>query len=329
MTRLATEPMRIGMVIDPIESLKPKKDTSFAFMLEAQRRGWQVYYLTLADLYLRNGQAEGLMHRVQVEDHPEHYYQRVSDQYGPLHQLDVIVMRKDPPFDIEYVMATYVLERAAHDGVLVLNRPSSLRDANEKVFTGWFPQCCPPSLLTRSTHALIEFLDTNQKIVVKPTDRMGGQSVFVIAKGDPNTNVILEEITQRESRFVQAQAYIPEIKTVGDKRILLIDGQAIEHCISRIPGQTDHRGNMAVGARAEASMLTDRDRWICEQLAPELRRRGLYFVGIDVIGDYLTEINVTSPTGVREIFNFHGVDVTAMLFDGIESELLLTQRRQV
>lgn len=310
-----TDTIRIGMVMDPIETINPKKDTTFAFMLEAQSRGWQVYYLTLADLHLRNGRAEGTMRQVRVMDDPEHYYQNINDHYGPLSELDIIIMRKDPPFDIEYVMATYILERAEADGVIVLNRPSSLRDANEKVFTAWFPQCCPPGLLTRSRTAVIEFLNTHQKIVVKPTSRMGGQSIFVIQKGDPNTNVILEEMTQRDSRYIHAQAYIPEIKTTGDKRILLIDGEAIEHGIARIPGGDDHRGNMAVGARAEPATLTDRDRWICGQIGPELQRRGLFFVGIDIIGDYLTEINVTSPTGIREIKKFSGVDVASLLFD--------------
>jgi glutathione synthase len=320
-----TGTIRIGMVMDPIETINPKKDTTLAFMLEAQSRGWQVYYLTLGDLYLNNGRAEGMMRQVKVSDDPHHYYEIISEEYGPLKHLDIILMRKDPPFDIEFVMSTYILERAEADGVIVLNRPSSLRDANEKVFTAWFPQCCPPGLLTRSRAALIEFLNTHQKIVVKPTCRMGGQSIFVITKGDPNTNVILEEMTLMGTRYIHAQAYIPEIKTKGDKRILLINGEPVEQGIARIPGEGDHRGNLAVGARAEGFTLTDRDRWICEQLGPELRERGLFFVGIDIIGDYLTEINVTSPTGIREIKKIFQVDVAAMLFDGL-TEIMYSKK---
>jgi glutathione synthase len=322
----STGPIRIGMVMDPIESINPKKDTTLAFMLEAQSRGWEIVYLTLGDLYLRNGRAEGFMRRLKVFDDPYHYYEITGEEYGPLGHLDLILMRKDPPFDIEFVMATYILERAELEGAIVLNRPASLRDANEKVFTAWFPQCCPPGLLTRSRKAILDFLDTHQKIVVKPTCLMGGQSIYVIAKGDPNTNVILEEMTQRDTRYVHAQGYIPDIKTKGDKRVLLINGIPVEQGIARIPGGTDHRGNLAVGATAEGFTLTERDRWICQQIAPSLVERGLFFVGIDIIGDYLTEINVTSPTGIREIRKIFQVDVATMLFDRL-AEVVEAKKR--
>lgn len=313
--------LRLGVVMDPIESINPKKDTSLALMLEAQTRGWQLVYLEMKDLFLRSGQAEARMRRIKVTDDLQDWYQLESETYGNLSELDAIIMRKDPPFDIEYIMATYILERAEHQGVLVMNKAQALRDVNEKVFTAWFPQCCPPSLLTRSKSSIKEFLQVHHKIVVKPTSKMGGQSIFVIGEGDPNTNVILEELTQRETCFIQAQAYIPEIATKGDKRIILIDGEAVEFGIARIPGQGDHRGNLAVGATAHGFELTDRDKWICAQIGPELKRRELFFVGIDVIGDYLTEINVTSPTGIKEIDKIFHTNIAARFFEVLEAKL--------
>lgn len=312
---------RLGVVMDPIESINPKKDTSLALMIEAQSRGWDLVYLEMKDLFLRSGRAEARMRQVKVFDDPHHWYEIGVETYGSLSELDAIMMRKDPPFDIEYIMATYILERAESEGVLVLNRAQSLRDVNEKVFTAWFPQCCPASLLTRSKSAIIDFLQTHHKIVVKPTAKMGGQSIFVIAVGDPNTNVIIEELTQRETCYIQAQAYIPEISTKGDKRIILIDGEAVEYGIARIPGAGDHRGNLAVGATAEGFELTERDKWICAQIGPELKQRGLFFVGIDVIGDYLTEINVTSPTGIKEIGKIFHINIGAKFFEALENKL--------
>ena len=320
------KPIRIGIVMDPIESINTKKDTSFAFMLEAQSRGWRVAYLTMGDLFLSNGRAEGYMRYLKVFDDPNHWFDVIGEEYGPLGELDFILMRKDPPFDIEYIMASYILERAEIEGAIVVNRPGSLRDVNEKVFTAWFPQCCPPGLLTRSKNAVQQFLGIHKKIVVKPTDKMGGQSIFVISKGDPNTNVILEEVSQSGTHYMLAQAYIPEIEHLGDKRILLIDGIPIEHGIARIPDGGDHRGNLAAGAQAKGFTLTDRDRWICEQIGPTLRDRGLLFVGIDVIGNYLTEINVTSPTGVREIDKLFNINVSARLFD--ELSILLQAKNK-
>ena len=312
---------RLGVVMDPIESINPKKDTSLALMLEAQSRGWQIDYLEMKDLFLKDGRAEGRMRRMKLLDNPDRWHQVEEERYGPLSELNAIVMRKDPPFDIEYIMASYILERAEADGVLVLNRAQALRDANEKVFTAWFPQCCPPSVLTRSKSAIKDFLLLHHKIVVKPTSKMGGQSVFVISEGDPNTNVILEELTQRETCYIQAQVYIPEIIQKGDKRIILIDGEPVEFGITRIPGHGDHRGNLAVGARAEGFELSERDRWICSQIGPERKKRGLFFVGIDVIGDYLTEINVTSPTGIKEIDKIFHINIAARLFEVLEAKL--------
>jgi glutathione synthase len=311
--------IRIGIVMDPIGSINPKKDTTLAFMLEAHSRGWQVEYMELADLFLHNGRSEARMRHLNLFDDTKNWFEFAGEEYGALGDLDVILMRKDPPFDIEYIMATYILEKAEAEGALVVNRPQSLRDVNEKVFTSWFPQCCPPSILTRSKNAIKIFLDTHEKIVVKPTYKMGGQSVFVISKGDPNTNVIIEEITHSGSCYIQAQAYIPEIETMGDKRILLIDGIAVNHGIARIPGNGDHRGNLAVGASANGFTLTERDHWICNQIGPTLKERGLMFVGIDVIGNYLTEINVTSPTGVREIDKLFDTNIASSFFDALSN----------
>jgi glutathione synthase len=316
------KPVRIGIVMDRIESINPKKDTTLAFMLEAQSRGWEIDYMEMGDLYLYNGRGEGFMRRVKVFDNPGHWFAYDGESYGPLSDLDVILMRKDPPFDIEYIMATYILEKAEAEGVLVVNKPQSLRDANEKVFTAWFPQCCPPGILTRSKNAIRKFMETHGKIVVKPTNRMGGQSIFVIGKGDPNTNVIIEEMTQLGNRYIQAQAYIPEIETMGDKRILLVDGVPVEHGIARMPGGGDHRGNLAAGAAAQGFTLTDRDRWICNQVGPVLKERGLLFVGIDIIGNYLTEINVTSPTCVREIDKLFHTNVSAMFLDAVAKRMV-------
>ena len=312
---------RIGIVMDPIDLINPAKDTSLVFMLEAQKRGWQIAYLELADLFINNGLSEGRMRYIKVFDDPKNWYEFTGEAYGALGELDLILMRKDPPFDIEYIMATYVLEKAEAEGALVVNRPRALRDINEKVFTSWFPQCCPPSLLTRSKLAIQSFLHIHKKIVVKPTDKMGGQSIFVIREGDPNTNVILEEITKAGTRYILAQAYIPEIETQGDKRILLIDGIPVDHGIARIPENGDHRGNLAAGASARGFTLSARDRWICEQIGPVLKERGILFAGIDVIGDYLTEINVTSPTCIREIDKYAGSDIAADLFDTMQIQL--------
>ncbi|MBN9350311.1 MAG: glutathione synthase [Chitinophagaceae bacterium] len=313
--------IRIGVVMDPIASIHPEKDTSLAFMLEAQQRGWEIVYMEMADLFLRDGRAEGRMRWVKVFNDLTGWFEFTGEEYGALGNLDVILMRKDPPFDIEFVMATYILERAEEEGALVVNNPRSLRDANEKVFTAWFPQCCPPSLLTRSVGAVKTFLETHGKIVVKPTNKMGGKSVYVIAKGDPNTNVILEEITGSGQRYIQAQKYIPEIETLGDKRIILIDSIPVDYGIARIPSEGDHRGNLAAGAKARGFELTERDRWICNQIGPVLKERGLLFTGIDVIGDYLTEINVTSPTCIREIDQIYHTHIAAVFFDVLQNLL--------
>lgn len=313
--------IKLGVVMDPIRSIHPEKDTSLAFMLEAQKRGWEIFCMEMKDLFLNSGHAEAQMQKLRVFNDTGNWFEYTGEVYGALGDLDVILMRKDPPFDIEYIMATYILERAEAAGALVVNKPASLRDVNEKVFTAWFPQCCPPTLLTRSESAIKSFLQTQGKIVVKPTNKMGGKSIFIIAKGDPNTNVIIEEITGGGSCYIQAQAYISAIETLGDKRIILINGIPVDYGIARIPSGGDHRGNLAAGAKAKGFELTARDRWICDQIAPTLKKRGLLFTGIDVIGDYLTEINVTSPTCIREIDKFFHTDIASMFFDCLEERL--------
>ncbi|MCB1876931.1 MAG: glutathione synthase, partial [Chromatiales bacterium] len=288
-------PVSIGVVMDPIASIKPYKDSTFAMMLAAQARGWTVLYLEMADLALRDGRPWGRMRPVEVRDDNDDWFRLGEAKWQPLSDLDILLMRKDPPFDTEYIYATYILERAELEGVLVANRPQSLRDANEKLFTAWFPQCCPPTLVSRDAASLREFLHTHGDIILKPLGGMGGASVFRVNRQDPNLSVIIETLTDHGRMYTMAQRFIPEIRH-GDKRILIVDGTPVPYALARIPASGETRGNLAAGATGEGQPLSDRDRWICEQVAPELSARGLVFVGLDVIGEYLTEINVTSPT---------------------------------
>jgi len=234
-------------------------------------------------------------------------------------ELDVILMRTDPPVDDEYLYTTHLLEHAAAAGVMVINRPGSLRDVNEKIYAGWFPQCTPPTLVTSRSELLNEFLTEHDDIVVKPLNMMGGASIFRIRKGDPNTSVIIETMTTHGSRRIMAQRYIPEIVD-GDKRILMVNGEPVPYALARIPLAGETRGNLAAGGRGEGVELSDRDRWICQQVGPTLKEKGLFFVGLDVIGDYLTEINVTSPTCVRELDKIYGLNIAGMLCDVIEQQ---------
>lgn len=314
------KPLRLGVVMDPVESIHPKKDSTLAMMLAAQKRGWSVMSMDVGDLRLRNGHAEASMRPLTVFDDTGRWFEAGSVVDARLNEFDILLMRKDPPFNLEYIAATYVLERAEEEGVTVVNRPRSLRDANEKIFASWFPQCCPPTLVTCSVRALRSFYAEHGHIVVKPIDLMGGRSVFVIPPGDLNASVIFEEITSRGKRFVQAQSYIPEVALTGDKRLLLIDGHPVPHALVRMPAKGEARANMAAGGLASGAELTERDHWICQQIGPSLRERGLTFVGIDVIGDWLTEINVTSPTGIRELDSFFGLDIASQLLDVIERQ---------
>lgn len=315
--------IRLGVVMDPIQSIKPVKDSTLAILLAAQRLGAELLYMEMPDLGLRDGTAVGKMRRLTVRDYPEDWFSLADQSFGPLGSLDVILMRKDPPFDMEYVYATYILERAQEAGALVVNAPDSLRDANEKVFTAWFAQCCPPTLVTRTASDITAFLAEHEKIVLKPLEGMGGRSIFVLRQGGDNTGVIIETMTHYGQRFVMAQRFLPDIK-MGDKRILLIDGKPVPYALARIPAQGEHRGNLAAGASAEGRPLTERDRWICDQVGPRLREMGVLFAGLDVIGDYLTEINITSPTCIRELDREYKLDIAGELMSAIVSKL---QRR--
>ncbi len=317
--------MNIGFVMDPIGSINIKKDSTFAMMLAAQARGWSSRYMQLDDLFVRDGVTHARTRGVSVREDPKDWHSLGDERTGPLHELDVVLMRKDPPFDMEYVYATYMLERAEEAGLLVVNKPQSLRDANEKMFTAWFPQCCPPTLVARDAARLKAFLNEQSDIVIKPLDGMGGASIFRLKLGDPNANVIFETLTGHGRRFAMAQRFIPEISK-GDKRILLIDGEPVPKALARVPAEGDLRGNLAAGAKGVGADLSQRDRWICTQVGPELKRRGLLFVGLDVIGDFLTEINVTSPTCIRELDAIYGLDIAAQLMAAIERKLAERRR---
>jgi glutathione synthase len=313
-------PIKLGMVMDSIDHINIKKDTSFAMLLEAQVRCWELHYMELNDLFLRNGRAYARTRTLTVQRNAQQWYRFIGEQDIPLDQLDVIIMRKDPPFDQEYIYATYLLERAESMGVYVVNKPQSLRDANEKLFTAWFPQCCAETLVAREPARIRSFLHEQGEIILKPLDGMGGTSIFHLRKDDPNLSVILETMTQYNSRYVMAQKYIPEVKD-GDKRILMINGEAVPYALARIPAQGETRGNLAAGGRAEGRELTEQDCWIASQVGPTLREKGLIFVGLDVIGDKLTEINVTSPTCVQELDQQFGLNIAGTLMDHIEINL--------
>jgi glutathione synthase len=312
--------LSIGIVMDPIESITPKKDSSLAMLLEADRRGAEIHAFGQSDLRLEQGVATGRGTRIEVRDSETDWFEKGETGDIALGDLDVILMRKDPPFDMEYVYTTYVLERAQLAGSLVVNAPRALRDMNEKVFTAWYPELTPETLVTRSMDDMRAFLAEHGKIVVKPLDGMGGRSIFVVAKGDGNANVIFETLTDYGSRFAMAQVFIPEIKA-GDKRILLIDGEPVPYALARIPSAEDNRGNLVMGATGKGQSLSARDREICERVGPALKSAGVIFAGIDVIGDHLTEINVTSPTGIREIDRLYELNIAGLMFDAIEKRL--------
>jgi len=310
----------IGVVMDPIATITPYKDSTFAMMLEIQARHWEVWYLELGDLFLHGERAFGRRRRLRLRDDRRHWFEFGEERTTPLDELDALLMRKDPPFDIEYVYSTHLLEQAERRGVLVVNRPTTLRDANEKLFATWFPQCAPPTLVTRDGERIRGFLAEQGEIVLKPLGGMGGASVFRVRAGDPNTNVILETLTQHGRCYAMAQRFLPEI-AAGDKRILLVDGRPIPYALARIPKPGESRGNLAAGGRGEGIPLSARDRWIAEQVGPVLRERGVLFAGIDVIGDFLTEINITSPTCIRELDAQFGLNIAGELMDCIEEKL--------
>lgn len=314
--------IKLAVIMDPISNINTKKDSSLAMLMEASRRGYAMTYLEQGDLYSRSGVAYGRGRALDVFDDAQRWFELGDEQEMALSDFDVILMRKDPPFDMNFIYTTYLLDQAESAGVLIVNKPQSLRDCNEKFFATHFPQCTPAVLVTQRADLLREFLFTHQDVVIKPLDGMGGESIFRIQANDQNTSVIIETLTLHQSRPVMMQQYIDAIN-VGDKRILLVDGKPVPYCLARIPADGELRGNLAAGGRGVAQPLSERDYWICEQLAPTLKSKGLIFVGIDVIGDYLTEINVTSPTCIKELDNAYNLNISALLMDSIEEKVSL------
>jgi len=312
--------MKIGFVMDPIERINPVKDSTFAMLLEAQRRGHEIHYMTDSDLYVANHQPRAISRHLTLQDKTSDWFSKGPEEEIELARLDAVLMRKDPPFDMEYVMDTYVLDLAQSQGVLVINNPQALRDANEKFFTEFFPDLSPDSCVSRNPRFLKEFVLDHGKAVIKPMDGMGGASIFQTAADDPNLNVILETVTNNGQRTAIAQTYIEAISE-GDKRILLVDGEAVPYALARIPAGDDFRGNLAKGGRGEGRPLTAQERHIARRVGPVLREKGILFAGIDVIGGYLTEINVTSPTCIRELDKQFGLNIAGQLFDAIEKRL--------
>ncbi len=318
-------PIRTGVVMDPIAGININKDSTFAMLLEAQERGHIIYYMEPADLRVFDGQPMASMRQLRVKDDPKHWFTLSDAEQRPLQDLDIILMRRDPPFELDYIYLTYILELAERAGVLVVNRPQSLRDANEKFFITHFPQCCVPMVITRNADDIREFVARHGKSVVKPLDGMGGDSIFQLQPSDPNTNVILETITRNGTELVMAQQYIEEISS-GDKRILMINGQPVPYALARFPGTGDFRGNLAKGGHGEGVALSERDYWICKQVGPELERRGILFAGLDIIGDWLSEVNVTSPTCIRELDAQYGLNIAGQMFDAVEERLADSER---
>lgn len=307
--------------MDPIRDISFKKDTTLAMLNAAQQRGWELIYIEQRGLYLEDGKAMAIMQDLSVKMDPDDWYTLGPEQRQSLSTVDVILMRKDPPFNREYIYSTYMLEQAEREGVLVVNKPQALRDFNEKVSATLFPQCCTPVLVTQDKDLLMEFHNTHGDVIFKPLDGMGGTGIFRLKLSEPNVSVIIETLTEYGTRQIMAQTFIPEISTSGDKRILMINGESIGYALARLPAKNETRGNLAAGGTAKGVELSDRDRWICEQVGPTLKENGLLFVGIDVIGDYMTEINVTSPTCVRELDEAFNLDISGQLMDCIDEKL--------
>ena len=310
----------IGVVMDSIESITPYKDTTFLLLLTAQTRGWKIMYMEQNDLYLNNNVPSASMVELKVQDDEAKWFSKGDIEFQPLSNLNVILMRKDPPFNAEYIYTTYILEAAEKLGVTVINKPQSLRDYNEKIFSTLFPQCIPPLIVSSHSGKIKKFLDTQGEIILKPLDGMGGSSIFKVCNSDPNLNVIIETLTCKGTQTIMAQKFIPDI-IKGDKRILMIGGEPIPYCLARIPPKGDIRGNLAIGGKGIVQELDDRDLWIANQVGGFLKEKGIILAGLDVIGSYLTEINITSPTCAREIEREKSIDIGGKLFDVIERYL--------
>jgi len=316
------KPITLAVLMNDISSINPIKDSSFAMMLEGQKRGWEIYTFDSSDMFYEDGNVVANMRKTLVRDSELDWYECEDIEMLPLNNIDVVFMRKDPPFDMDYIYATYLLEQAEISGVLVVNKPSSLRDANEKLFALNFSECIPKTLVSSNIEKLSEFISKIKIAVVKPLDGMGGTDIFKLTKGDKNIKEVLQKITNKGSRFIMAQEFLPEIKD-GDKRILLINGKPIDYALARIPAEGSFKGNLAAGAKGVGQPLSARDRHLCSQIAPMLIEKELMFVGLDVIGDYITEINVTSPTCIRELDSQFDLNISSMLLDEIEDKLAL------
>jgi len=319
--------VKLGVVMDPIGAIQVYKDSTYAMLLEAQARGWSIHYMEMNDITLRDGEPFARARPLELFDNQPRWHQLGAASTLALAELDVVLMRKDPPFDLEYIYCTYMLERAEARGTLVVNRPRALRDANEKVYTAWFAHCTPPTLITREHTDLRDFLDEHGDIILKPLEGMGGASIFRVTRQDPNFSVIMENLTHHRTRYVMAQRYLSAIRE-GDKRVLMVDGEPLPYMLARVPAPGELRGNLAVGATGEGRELGDRERWIAGQVGPSLRDKGILFAGLDIIGDYLTEINVTSPTCIRELDAHFSVNISAGIMDAIESRLNGTRQNE-
>lgn len=306
--------------MDPIQNIRPYKDSTFALLLEAQRLKYEIFYMEQQDLYVEEGEVYAHMQQLQLRDNSQDWFSFLNSSKNKLSALDVILMRKDPPVDASYIYTTQLLELAEAKGVCIINKPQSLRDVNEKLFINWFPQCCASTLVSAASEQLKNFLQQQKDIILKPLDGMGGRGIFRVRENDPNLNIILETMTQQGTTLIMAQRYIPEIKQ-GDKRIIMFNGEPLPYALARMPAIGETRANLAAGGKGVGIELTDRDRWICEQVGPTLKQKGLFFVGLDVIGDYLTEINVTSPTCLREIDAYFNYNSAGIFFEKLKARI--------
>ncbi len=324
--KLNSQSLKTGVVMDPIGDIKTYKDSTFAMLLEAQRRGHTLYYMEPGDLFAKDGRVYAVMQQLEVRDNTNDWFSLTAVGSRPLDELDIVLMRRDPPFDMNYIYTTYMLELAESAGTLVINRPQSLRDCNEKFFITHFPQCCVPMVISSQSDLIREFVSQHGRCVVKPLDGMGGESIFQVSDSDMNLNVILETITRHDSRPVMAQKYIDEISE-GDRRILMVNGDPVPFALARYAGEGDFRGNLAKGGSSKGVPLSERERWICSQVGPELKKRGILFAGLDVIGDWLSEVNVTSPTCIRELDEEFGLNIAGQLFDAAEAKIRGSQEQ--
>ena len=315
------KPITLAVLMDDIASINPKKDSSLAMMLEAKRRNWDIYTFDSSDMFHLKGEVFAKARKTLVADSQSNWHECEEAEILQLKEIDVVFMRKDPPFDMDYIYATYLLEQLEASGVMVVNKPSSLRDANEKLFALNFPELIPKTLVSSNNEKLSVFINDNVDVVVKPLDGMGGTNIFKLKKGDDNEELLLK-LTNNGQRYIMAQEFLPEIKH-GDKRILLINGKPVDYALARMPAEGNFKGNLAAGAIGVGQPLSERDRFLCKQIAPMLIEKELIFVGLDVIGDYITEINVTSPTCIRELDSQFGLNISSELLDVVEEKLAL------